>query len=103
MVSDELAELDKPSLEPEILSRYSTVERRWVYRTQMHHFKHITFKKHASLRRWRKTFKPDPSGVSKHVRQIRWIGVRTLAGFGPHLAAFTSVGATAFPCMPAFC
>lgn len=102
MVIDKLAEFDKTSLEPKI-SRYSTVERRWIHRAQSHHFEHITFKGHTSLKKWRKTFKRDPSGVSKHVRQIQWIGIRSLEGFEAHLGAFTGVKETQFHGCRAFC
>lgn len=89
-VIDKLTELDTP------ISRYSTVSSRWVYRTQARHFKLVTFKKKASLKKWSKTFKPDPSGASRHVRQIRWISIRTWAGFEAHLHAFTKIEETQF-------
>ena len=63
-IIDNLAEFDTP-LEPEI-SRYSTVSRRWVRRTQKHHFKLVILRKEASLKRWRKNTNPDPSDASRH-------------------------------------
>ena len=89
LVIDELAGFD-PSSQPNI-SNYSTISRRWVHRTQKHHFNLVIFKKKASLKKWRKTFKPDPSGVSQHVRKVRCYNIRTLARFEDHLRAFTNV------------
>lgn len=85
MVIDELADRGYTDM-----SGYSTISRQWVARTQMHHFKRVYFDDARGLQKWRTAIEPDPSGVSRHVRELVFTGVDTLEGFGEHIRAFTN-------------
>jgi len=92
MVIDKLAEKLAPGQEPGPgISNYSTVSRRWLARTQKHHFRFIHFTGQVELEMWRETIEPDPSGVSQYVCCIMWENISTLEGFGEHIRAFTRV------------
>lgn len=94
MVIDKLAEPPGP-FEPITsfteISEYSTVSRQWLIRTQKHHFEFIFFTGQDDLERWRTTIKADPSGVSRHAREMLWQNIHTLKGFEEHIAALTRV------------
>lgn len=97
-VIDKLNEFSGPS-EPHILHRisdYSTVSRKWVNRTQMHHFELLHFKHQGELDTWRTTILPDPSGVSRHVRTLCWLYIDNLEDFEGHIGALTNVTAAEF-------
>ena len=91
MVIDQLTDCPWPFGEPAKISQYSTVSRRWVTRTQRHHFKSVFFSGQRGLEKWRTIIKPDPFGVSQYVRELTWGWVETLEGFDGHIRAFTNV------------
>ena len=74
------------------MSRYSTVSRWWTERTQQHHFYHLSFCLYY-MGRWRKAIEPDPSGVSRHVRNLTLIRIAFLEDedFDDHFRAFINV------------
>ena len=84
-------------------SQYSTVSRRWVNRTQHHHFKFLCFVHGGDLRRWKTTIEPGPSGVSRHVRTLYWRYVSTFEGFQGHLRALTNIKQATFSRCGVFC
>ena len=84
-VIDELADLGSTDM-----SDYSTISRQWVARTQKHHFKSIRFRGTKDLRKWCTAIEPDPSGVSRHVRELIFGGINGLDDFGEHIRAFTN-------------
>ena len=87
LVIDKLAE----SVPPAQISDYSTISRQWVEQTQKYHFDTVLFRGSAGIRRWRDTIEPNPSGVSRHIRRIRWRDLDTLMDFYNHICAFTRV------------
>lgn len=91
LVIDKLAEPSEPG-EPHVqISDYSTISRQWCERVRKHHFDTIFFHYQPDVEKWRRAIEPDPSGVSRHVRKIIWLGVDSLLGFDEHLRAFTRV------------
>ena len=78
---------------PTNISQYSTVSRLWVIPTQKQHFECVHFEGDRGLKKWRTKVKPDPSGVSHHVRKLSWGGVKDLEEFDSHIRAFTHVEA----------
>ena len=78
------------------LSDYSTVSKRWVNRTQYHHFGSLHFMNYYHMDRWRETIRPDPSGVSRHVRALHWHYIGLLRGFEDHLRALTNIEEATF-------
>jgi len=99
-VIDNLNEvLEQPGIEASSqhqLSDYSTVSKRWVNRTQYHHFGSLWFTGQNIMEKWRETIKPDPSGVSRHVRALHWRYIDILDGFEDHLRAFTNINEAQF-------
>ena len=75
------------------ISSYSLVSRAWASSTQKHHFKTLSLDSPAILEKWRTRIAPNPTGVSRHVREL------VLDGFDPpdlecferHLHALTRV------------
>jgi hypothetical protein len=94
-VIDELADsvskqLDGPLSTPDEISKYSTVSRRWVGRTQKHHFKSLCFRRQGKLYKWRTAVTPT-SDVLQHVQELTLEYIYTLEGFGDHFCGFTKV------------
>ena len=73
------------------ISNYSTVSRRWVERTQHHHFKWVFFMHRKHLEYWRKVITSGSDGVSRHTVTLTLIRIVTLDGFDGVLGAFTNV------------
>jgi len=73
--------------------RYSTVSRQWVPRTQERHFQSVRLCGQSGLEKWRTTIEPDPSGVSRYVRELSLGSLDTLEGFDSHICAFANVRA----------
>ena len=91
-IIDMLTEEDPwESENPKPISNYSTVSRQWVERTRKHHFCYVEFRCQEAVEKWRTTFEADPSGISRHVRKLRWFAIDTLQGFDEHIRAFTQV------------
>lgn len=66
------------------ISWYSTVSRAWVGRTQEYHFKSVHFRGQPDLEKWCTTIEPNPSGVSRHTRELFWWFVNALEGYASH-------------------
>ena len=95
MVIDELAERpgpsDKSPREHNDISRYSTVSRQWVERTQRHHFRVLHLNRPGRLEKWRTRIQAHPAGgVSRHVRRLDLRDI-PLQGLDDHIRAFTGV------------
>jgi len=73
------------------IASFSLVSKAWVTRTQKHAFESIIFDGPAELERWRESFEPDPSGVSRHARYLVLSDISTLGGTEAHIRAFTNV------------
>ena len=78
------------------ISDYSTVSKRWVNRTQYHHFGSLYLPNYHDMAKWRKTIRPDPFGVSRHVRALHWRYIDILDGFEDHLRVLTNVKEATF-------
>lgn len=48
------------------------------------------------MEKWRETINPDPFGVSRHVRALRWSYIDILDGFEDHLRALTNIKEATF-------
>ena len=88
LVIDGLAELLLARRQFRSISTYSTVSRKWVERTQRHHFECIRLGCN-DLEKWPAAMKADPSGVLRHVRRLSLYRVKALWGFEEHIRAFT--------------
>ena len=75
----------------ENMSKYSTVSRQWVGRTQKHYFRSLFFSNQDKLERWCAEFEADPSGLSRHVRSLVLDHINTLQDFDDHIRAFVHV------------
>ena len=93
MVIDQLADCEPPPGPPVGISHYSTVSRQWVARSQKHHFERVRFSGPGDLGKWCRTIEPDPSGVSRHVREAHFstINCADLERFSEHIRAFTNI------------
>jgi len=78
------------------ISDFSTVSRQWLARTQKHHFKSIWFTDEDDQEKWRATIEPNPSGVSRYVRELTWVNFGTLGDFDAHIRAFTRIEVLVF-------
>ena len=89
LVIDKLAE-PTPKRFPrwEDMSKYSTVSRQWVGRTQKYHFRFLLFSNQDKLERWCAESEADPSGLSRHVRNLTLNHINTLQDFDDHIRAF---------------
>ena len=87
MVIDELHNLGEPT------EYYSTISRKWLDRSQKYYFESPRFYGHGqrNLEKWRRVIKPDPLGVSRHVRRLSLPYIKTLKGFEEHIRAFTRI------------
>ena len=94
-VIDKLGEPSDAS-EPHKISNYSTVSRKWVKRTQEHHFELLHFECQEDMERWKRAIELGSSCVSQHVRTLHWIGINALGDFKDHLAALTKVKTAEF-------
>lgn len=76
---------------PKEIWKYATVSRKWLHASRGYTFTHVTFKDQDSFENWCRIIEPGPDGASSYVRQMRWEGFKTLAGFEGHVAALTAV------------
>ena len=86
IIIDKLAEDACPSI-----SNYSTVSRKWVNRTQEHHFNRVWFGKWDRMWKWYDTIGVDPFGLSRHVRHLKLDSNSMLGDFREILCALTHV------------
>ena len=100
MVIDNLAE--SPPNPGFKISNYSTVSKKWVKRTQQHHFRELRFAGRGHLRKWSENSISDLSGVSRYVRKLSWVSIDTLEGFENCIQAFTGATAATFDCCNCF-
>ena len=75
------------------ISRYSTVSKAWVIRTQKYHFSSVYFDDPATLETWRTRIAADPAGVSRHVCELVVCSVEPseLEDLREHLNAFVGI------------
>jgi len=82
------------------ISYFSTVSRHWLARTQKYHFESVWFMEEDYPERWRANIEPNPSGVSRYVRELRWIDFddfdMQVKDFDAHLRAFTRIEVLVF-------
>jgi len=80
------------------ISKYSLVSKAWVYPTQKHYFSTVEFDCPALLKKWATRIPADPTGVSRHLRDVALFSLDSeyFDGFEDHLDAFTRIECLTF-------